>query len=95
MGGWLKSKYQEVKETFTAMGIVVRSVGKARTTALSPEKQKFAMDFLTDILVLYLIRLHWHMILTEWMKRPWQYRGEWMATFYLIFLLVRSKKPKE
>lgn len=92
LGGWLKSKYQEVKETFIAIGIVSRAAGKV---GLTPEKEKFAMDFLTDILVLYLIKIHWHMILTEWMKRPWAYRYEWMATFYLIFLLVRSKKPKE
>jgi len=91
LGGWLKAKYQEVKETFTALGIVAHA---ARTTTLTPEKEKFLVDFLTDILVLYLIKLHWHMILTEWMKRPWTYRYEWMATFYMIFLLVRSKKPK-
>jgi len=94
VGGWLKAKYQEVKETFTAIGIVAHAAGQAKPLLLTPEKEKFAMDFLTDILVLYLIKLHWHMILTEWMRRPWAYRYEWMATFYLIFLLVRSKKPK-
>jgi hypothetical protein len=93
--GWVQAKVIEVKETFMAIGIVARAAGKASPVLLTPEKEKFAMDFLTDILVLYLIRLHWHMILTEWMKRPWAYRGEWMATFYLIFLLVRSKRPKD
>jgi hypothetical protein len=93
--GWVQAKVIEVKETFAAIGIVARAAGKAKPLLLTAEKEKFAMDFLTDILVLYLIRLHWHMIITEWMKRPWLYRGEWMATFYLIFLLVRSKRPKE
>lgn len=94
VGGWFKAKYQEVRETFTALGIVAHAAAKTKPLALTPEKEKFLMEFLTDILVLYLIKLHWHMILTEWMRRPWQYRYEWMATFYLIFLLVRSKKPK-
>ena len=94
VAGWVQAKALEVKETFAALGIVARAAGKSGSALLTPEKEKFAIDFLTDILVLYLIRLHWHMILTEWMKRPWVYRGEWMATFYLVFLLVRSKKPK-
>lgn len=92
--GWVKGKYQEVKETFTAAGILIRAAGKGESVALSPEKEKFAMDFLTDILVLYLIKVHWHRILTEWIPRPWAFRYEWMATFYLIFLLVRSKRPQ-
>ena len=92
VGGWLKAKIQEAKQSLTSHGITAPTPGN--TLALTPEKEKFAMDFLTDILVLYLIKMHWHMILTEWMKRPWAFRYEWMATFYLIFLLVRSKKPK-
>jgi hypothetical protein len=94
VGGWLKAKYQEVKETITALGIVAHAAGQARPAVLTPEREKFAIDFLTDILVLYLIKMHWHMILTEWMRKPWAYRYEWMATFYLIYLLVRSKRPK-
>ena len=94
VAGWVKSKYQEAKETFTALGILVRAVGKGESLALTPEKEKFAIDFLTDILMLYLIKLHWHMILTEWVRRPWQYKSEWMATSYTMFLLIRSKLPK-
>ncbi len=60
----------------------------------TPAREKLALEFCTDLLVLYLIRLHWDMILGSWIKRPWQYRYQWMATVYLIFLLVRSKKPK-
>jgi hypothetical protein len=92
--GWAQAKCEEIKETFIALGIVVRAAGKAKPIVMTEEREKFLVDFLTDILVLYLIKLHWHMILTEWMRRPWTYRNEWMATFYLIFLLVRSKKPK-
>jgi hypothetical protein len=93
--GWLKAKYQEARETITALGIVARGAGKAKPLLLTPEKEKFAIEFMTDILVLYLIKLHWHMIMGRWIRNPWQYRSEWMATIYLIFLLVRSKKPKK
>ena len=93
--GWLKSKYQEAKETITALGIVTRGASKAKPLLLNPEKEKFAIEFFTDILVLYLIKLHWHMIMGHWIRNPWQYRSEWMATIYMIFLLVRSKKPKK
>jgi hypothetical protein len=93
--GWAQAKYQEAKETATAMGIVLKAATRGKPIGLSPDKEKFAMEFLTDILVLFLIRLHWHMITTEWLRKPWTYRGEWMATFYLIFLLVRSKRPNK
>jgi len=92
VGGWLKLKFQEAKQNLTGHGILEPT--SDNTLVLTPDKEKFVMDFCTDILVLYLIKMHWHMIITEWMKRPWAFRYEWSATFYLIFLLVRSKKPK-
>lgn len=61
---------------------------------LTPEREQLAVDFCTDLLVLYLIKMHWHLVMDHWIKRPWAFRGEWMATLYLIFLLVRSKRPK-
>ena len=90
--GWLQAKYQEVRETFTALGIVTRTL---KPSALTLEQEKFTVEFLTDILVLYLIKQHWHLIMSHWIRSPWQYRSEWMATIYMIFLLVRSKKPKK
>lgn len=94
VGDWFKAKYQEARETFTAMGIVADAATRGPSQRLIPDKEKFLLEFFTDILVLYLTKLHWPMITGEWMKRPWLYRYEWMATFYLIFLLVRSKRPK-
>ena len=93
---WVKSKYQEAKETITALGILAKGTGNAgNSTPLIPDKEKFVLEFFTDILVLYLIKLHWHLIMGHWIRNPWQYRSEWMATIYMIFLLVRSKKPKK
>ncbi|MFZ4702182.1 MAG: cation transporter [Candidatus Methylumidiphilus sp.] len=93
--GWLKAKIEEAKETITALGIVTRGGGDPNTPILSADHEKFMIEFFTDLLVLYLIKLHWHLIMGHWIRNPWQYRSEWMATIYMIFLLVRSKKPKQ
>lgn len=92
-GTWARRKFQEIKEAAAALRIVFRNaLGKGFPS--SPEKRKFVSEFLTDVLVLYLIKTHWHLITQHWLKRPWQYRYEWMAALYMIFLLVSSKKPK-
>ncbi len=93
IAGWLEGKYQEAADTLSALRLVPHK-GPGPRPVLTPERRQFAVDFLTDILVLYLIKLHWGMIFNSWLRRPWQFRYEWMATFYLIFLLVRSRKPK-
>jgi hypothetical protein len=92
--GWVRDKSLEIRETITAFGIVFRKAF-GWNSQQSLLKHSDLTDFLTDILVLYLIRLHWHAITQFWLKRPWLYRYEWMATVYMIFLLVRSKRPKD
>ncbi|MDD5034228.1 MAG: hypothetical protein PHE55_05670 [Methylococcaceae bacterium] len=92
ISGWLKSKFHQARGAVAAMGVISQPL-KSKLL-LTREKEQFVIDFLTDILVLYLIKLHWHLITHEWLKRPWQHRNEWMATLYMIFLQVRSKKPK-
>jgi len=89
---WLRDKYQEAKETVTAAGILAKASGQGRAGFLPSGKA--INDFLTDILVLFLIKQHWHYILHVWLPRPWTYKYEWMATIYLTFLLMRSKLPK-
>lgn len=58
-------------------------------------KEATVVEFLNDALVLFLIKLHWHMITQHWLRLPWRYRYEWMAALYMIFLLVRSRRPKK
>ena len=72
---------------------IARSAVQPIPTA-ARKTDKFLLEFFTDVLVLYLIKAHWHLITLHWLKRPWQYRYEWMAALYLIFLLVLSKRPK-
>lgn len=83
---WLKQKVEEVRETFLALKILFSRVFEHRP--------RWVKEFMNDLLMLFLIKLHWHQILTEWLPRPWTYRYEWLATIYLIYLSVQSKIPQ-
>lgn len=89
VGQWFRDKLQETRETFAAMGIMLRSGVRALN-----QRPRWVTEFLNDLLMLYLIKIHWHHILTLWLPNPWQYRYEWAATFYLIYLSVQSRLPK-
>lgn len=90
---WLRAKFQEVRETLTAFWILLRQ-GFKRGSKLVHDPKALAFEFANDVLVLYLIRIHWHRIVTEWIPHPIKYRYEWAAVFYLTYLLVRSRLPK-
>jgi hypothetical protein len=93
VGRWLDDKIVAAKETAQAAKII----GKLSTKgpkALIKNPEKAVIDFLNDILVLYLIKSHWPRITQQWLPKPLVYRYEWLATFYLFFLLVRSRRPK-
>jgi len=90
---WVKEKYLEAKETLTAMKIVAK-VGMKKKSGLVKDPEKAIIDFLNDVLVLFLIRRFWPQITTLWVPHPLTYRYEWMTVFYLFYLLVRSRIPK-
>lgn len=90
---WFGEKYQAAHETAQA----AKLLGKFSTKgpkALIKDPEKAIIDFLNDILVLYLIRIHWTRITQEWLVKPLVHRYEWMAVFYMFFLLVRSRRKK-
>jgi hypothetical protein len=90
---WFHEKYQAAKETAQAAKVI----GKISTQgpkALFNDPEKAIIDFLNDILALYLIRLHWTRITQEWLLKPFKHRYEWMAVFYLFYLLVRARRKK-
>jgi hypothetical protein len=60
---------------------------------LSLASEDNVIHLLNDVLVVFLIKLHWHLITQHWIRRPWEHRYEWMAAGYMIYLLVRSKRP--
>ncbi len=88
---WLKSKTIEAKETLKAAKIITKLAIK-KPNAFVKDPEKAIIDFLNDILVLFLIRLHWDHITKLWLLNPFRYRYEWLATFYMFFLLIRSRK---
>lgn len=90
---WFKQKYDDTRETLQAAKVLTRAGLKKKKTFIN-DPEKAVIDFLNDILVLFLIRLHWDRITKDWLPNPLRYRYEWMAVFYMIYLLMRSRKPK-
>jgi hypothetical protein len=90
---WAKEKFGDAKETVQAAKVITR-LGMKKPTAFMKDPEKTVIDFLNDILVLFLIKLHWNDITQHWLLKPLKYRYEWMALFYMFFLLVRSRKQK-
>lgn len=90
---WLKTKIIEAKETLQAAKIITK-LSLKKPNALIKDPEKAIIDFLNDILVLFLIRTHWDHITKLWLLNPLKYRYEWLATFYMFFLLIRSRRPK-
>lgn len=85
---WLRAKLLEIKETFQAMGILIEKGISSMGT-----RPVWVKEFANDLLMLFLIRIHWVEITTLWLIKPWTYRYEWLATFYMTYLLVQSKLP--
>jgi hypothetical protein len=90
---WTKQKYADAKETVHAAKIITK-LGMKKPQAFVSNPEKAAIDFFNDILVLFLIKLHWPSITQQWLVKPLKYRYEWMALFYMFFLLVRSRRKK-
>ncbi len=90
---WAKEKFGAAKETVQAAKVITR-LGMKKPNAFIDDPEKAVISFLNDILVLFLIKLHWNDITQKWLLKPFMYRYEWIALFYLFFLLVRSRKQK-
>ncbi len=91
---WVREKYTEAKETVTAMTILAK-IGMKKPSAFVKDPEKTAINFLNDVLVLYLVKRHWHLITNHWLLHPIRYRYEWLTVFYLFYLLVRSRLPEK
>ncbi len=89
---WVAKKYGDAKETAQAAKIIAK-IGFKKPKSFIKDPEKALIDFLNDVLVLYLIKLHWTRITQEWLVKPWLFKSQWAAVFYLFYLLVRSRKP--
>lgn len=90
---WAKAQYTAAQETVEAAKIVTK-IGLKRPKAFVKDPEQTIINFLNDILIFYLIKIHWRRITQEWITSPLKYRYEWLAVWYLFFLLMRSRKPK-
>ena len=57
--------------------------------------EKASINFLNDVLMFYLVKVHWDLITKRWMKEPLKHADAWLTTFYLIFLLIRYRKSNQ
>jgi len=101
---WLQAKGGSLRERaheWRAKAIGFTHYAKARVESDSrlPKglDERTVINFLNDIAALYLVKIHWDLITKRWTQAPFTYRYEWLTVFYLVFLLVRSRKqaPKK
>lgn len=93
IGDWVSARGEDMRETFIALRWIARSAWRAGSGAMA-SRPAWLKEFMTDLVMLYLIKLHWPNITQLWLPNPWRYRYEWAATFYLIYLLMESRLPK-
>jgi len=89
---WASEKYTDAKDTVQAAKVITK-LGLKKPKSFIKDPERAIIDFLNDVLVLYLIKLHWTRITQEWIPRPWAFKSQWAAIFYLFYLLVRSRRP--
>lgn len=88
---WIRGKWQEARETAMAMRVLARRAG-VRERAQVLLNEETVIFVLNDVLALYLIKLHWPLMAQQWIRSPWVHRYEWMASGYLVYLFVRSRR---
>lgn len=93
-GRWVQDKFTETRETAQAVGVLAK-LGMKKKPALLKDPEKTLIDFFNDVLVLYLIKTHWHLITQHWITKPFRHRYEWLSVFYMMYLLLRSRNPRK
>ncbi|PWB58801.1 MAG: cation transporter [Nitrosomonadales bacterium] len=97
--GWIKAKagqarakVEEWKFKARLMGQIVSYHPQINPMLKSMFTERAILNFANDIVTFYLIKVHWDLITQKWVRQPFKYRNAWLTTFYLVFLLVRSRK---
>jgi hypothetical protein len=96
---WLRRKGESLRRKAQELRFKARVVKEvAKVKAESDPALRLFMDekaiigFLNDLTALYLVKIHWDLITKQWIRAPFTHRYHWMAVFYLVFLLVRSRR---
>lgn len=93
-GAQAKARFRDAKAKAQLLLYLARMQTEQQPMLAGAFTEKAAINFFNDILVFYLIKVHWDMISQQWLKQPLKYRNAWLSTFYLVFLLVRFRKQK-
>ena len=88
-GTRLKGISSVFRKPRTPQGLLRRKLQPLIAAALTEEGIN---SFLLDLLVLYLVKVHWDLISQRWIRFPLRFSGAWLSTFYLTYLLVRHRK---
>lgn len=90
--GQVKAKVEEWKFKARLMGQIVSYHPQINPMLKSMLSERAILNFANDLVTFYLIKVHWDLITQKWVRQPFKYRNAWLTTFYLVFLLVRSRK---
>lgn len=90
--GNLKTKTEELKMKAKLLSGFAAAQIRGKPMLQSMLSEKAIISFLNDIVVFYLIKVHWELISQKWLKQPLKFLNAWMTVFYLVFLLVRFRK---
>ena len=90
--GQARAKVEEWKFKARLMGQIVSYHPQINPMLKSMFSERAILNFVNDLVTFYLIKVHWDMITQKWVRQPFKYRNAWLSTFYLVFLLVRSRK---
>jgi hypothetical protein len=96
---WLKAKTDQLKGKVEEWRFKARLLSQIATSHTQSHPllqnvftERAIINFLNDVVVFYLIKVHWELITQKWLKQPLRYRYAWLTVFYLVFLLVRFRK---
>lgn len=90
----LKAKVAEMKMKAGVAAAVI-SARSNLPIKLPANMEGWTINFLNDLVAFYLIKVHWNLILQQWVKQPFKYRNAWLTVFYLTFLMVRYRKASQ
>lgn len=98
-GEWLRRKGESLRQKAQELRFkarVVKEVAKVKAETDPALRlfmnEKAIIGFLNDLTAFYLVKIHWDLITKHWIRAPFAHRYHWMAVFYLVFLLVRSRR---
>lgn len=90
--GNLKTKAADLKMKATLLSGFAAAQIRGKPILQGMLSEKAIISFFNDIVVFYLIKVHWELISQKWLKQPLKFLNAWMTIFYLVFLLVRFRK---